>query len=326
MVQSLTNQETQNSNELPIVQGEAESQNSPIKGSVQNLNQTLSIGNTSSSSILLDKKSVRTPSYSFNGDTDTGITSPGSNTLTLAVGGASKYELKQGVDIYSYRDASNVIQQQLRWTSDVNRLYIQPSKTGITGSGSEIQIGKYNSADSLIRFNTETNQVALTNGTSEMPSITFIGNTNTGFFRYTDNTIGITTGGTSKIIVGLTQSIFNTNVVLNSVVDFTNATIIGLNPSIDSKVEEVITTSKSSQNIEKVSTDVIVTDKYQTSNESQKSNFIKKMLATVLFLIWSITTIILTITIIGIIVLLSIGYDNNGWFSIPKKCIDIISY
>lgn len=61
------------------------------------------------------------------------------------------------------------------------------------------------------------------------------------------------------------------------------------------------------------------------SNEAQNGNFAKRLLAAVLFLIWSLTTIILTVTIIGIAVLLVIGYEDDGWFSIPRKCIDTIS-
>lgn len=59
--------------------------------------------------------------------------------------------------------------------------------------------------------------------------------------------------------------------------------------------------------------------------QTKNSNFTKQLLAIVLLLIWSLTTIILTITIIGIIVVSIMGCDNYGWFSIPRKCIDVIS-
>ena len=198
----------------------------------QSLNQTLLVGNTASSTILLDKGGVSQPSYSFNGDSDTGFTSLGDNTANIIVGGGSKTSYTRAADIHFFRDATNAQIQALRWAADTTRTYLQPSKTGTTGSGSEIQIGKYLSsaqADALVRFNTETMQSAFNAGTGATPSITFIGDTNTGFFSNAADEIGLTTGGSTKILFGPTQSVFNTNVDLNAVVDFTDATVIGLN-------------------------------------------------------------------------------------------------
>lgn len=58
--------------------------------------------------------------------------------------------------------------------------------------------------------------------------------------------------------------------------------------------------------------------------EQRTGNLDKRLFAVAIFLIWSLTTIILTITIIGIVVLLVIGDDDDGWFYIPRKCIDTI--
>ena len=59
--------------------------------------------------------------------------------------------------------------------------------------------------------------------------------------------------------------------------------------------------------------------------QTKNGNFTKQLLAVVLFLIWSLTTIILTITIIGIIMVSIESGHTYGWFSIPRKCIDVIS-
>lgn len=58
----------------------------------------------------------------------------------------------------------------------------------------------------------------------------------------------------------------------------------------------------------------------------QAGNLDKRLFAVALFLIWSLTTIILAITLIGLFFMLLIhdDEDKDGWFYIPKKCIDTI--
>ena len=196
----------------------------------QNLNQTLLIGNTASSTILLTKGGLSSPSYSFSNDTDTGLTSLVSDGMHIITGGLNKVDFRPGGDVFSYYAGTPLaVQHLLRIATDTNRLYLQTSKDGTASSGAELQIGKYNSTIPLVRFNTETMQTSFNVGTGATPSITFIGDTNTGFFSAGADTIGITTNGTTKILISGTQSTFNTNVDLNAIVDFTDATVIGLN-------------------------------------------------------------------------------------------------
>ena len=58
------------------------------------------------------------------------------------------------------------------------------------------------------------------------------------------------------------------------------------------------------------------------SNEAKKGNNAKPVLAAVLMLlIWSIVTLLLGISVVGWVALAMMLDDEDGWFTIPNKCV-----
>lgn len=61
------------------------------------------------------------------------------------------------------------------------------------------------------------------------------------------------------------------------------------------------------------------------SNEAKKGNNAKPVLAAVLMLLtWSIVTLLLGISIVGWVALAMMSDDEDGWFSIPNKCVKLL--
>jgi hypothetical protein len=46
--------------------------------------------------------------------------------------------------------------------------------------------------------------------------------------------------------------------------------------------------------------------------------------AVLMLLIWSITTLLLGISVVGWIALGMMSEDKEGWFSIPNKCVKVL--
>jgi len=55
------------------------------------------------------------------------------------------------------------------------------------------------------------------------------------------------------------------------------------------------------------------------SNEMKKG--ITVLAAVIMLLIWSIVTLLLGISVVGWIPLAIMSGDEDGWFSIPNKCV-----
>jgi len=46
--------------------------------------------------------------------------------------------------------------------------------------------------------------------------------------------------------------------------------------------------------------------------------------AVLMLLIWSITTLLLVISVVGWVALDMMSEDKEGWFSIPNKCVKVL--
>lgn len=46
--------------------------------------------------------------------------------------------------------------------------------------------------------------------------------------------------------------------------------------------------------------------------------------AVFMLFIWGVTTLALAVSFIGIIPLIIASEDKDGWFSVPKKCADVL--
>lgn len=106
---------------------------------------TITDGGTFIRKTLLDTGAASAPTYTFNGDTNTGMYHPATDQLALVTGGADRL-----------------------------RLY-----------------------NSVADFNVK---VRVPVGTAALPSYTFEGDDNTGFYRHSSDQLGLTTGGTLRLL------------------------------------------------------------------------------------------------------------------------------
>ncbi len=137
------------------------------------------------------------PAYSFSGDPDTGVYRIGANNLGLTAGGVLALDIntariatKQPVQSLDESAASPAY--SFASATDAG-MYYGSSAVRFAHSGAEIG-GFY--ADSLRMASGKSLQAAL--GSAAAPGLTFVGDTDTGFYRALANVMGVAIGGTLR--------------------------------------------------------------------------------------------------------------------------------
>lgn len=139
--------------------------------------------------------SAAAPSYSFSGDTDTGIFSSGANTIDFATSGISRLQLTDTslISTVPYLNANGS-------ASAPAYAFSSSTNTGLYSNGVSV-LNLATGGVSRMQINTtsltSTLPILAPNGSVSAPAYTFTADTNTGIYG-TSGTILFTCGGTSK--------------------------------------------------------------------------------------------------------------------------------
>ena len=137
----------------------------------------ITLGN--SNDIFNGYGSESAPSYSFNGDRDTGMYSTTSNFLNLVTGGSDRLSISSNGNIQFNSYSAGYLK------TDANGNITVDAGTG-SGGGSG---------------GGSSNTISVLDGSASAPSISFAGDTDTGIYRNNTNSLGFTTsGGNYKFI------------------------------------------------------------------------------------------------------------------------------
>ena len=140
------------------------------------LNTSLTFYN--STTLLNTLGSAAAPSYSFSGDTNTGIYSPSADILEIATGGVGRWQVNSAG-------------------------HFTPLSTNTYDIGTSTNIAK----------DVYASRVILPFGGSDLaPSLTFSGDTNTGIYNVGGDFLGFSTGGALRLQISTTNAQFTTRI------------------------------------------------------------------------------------------------------------------
>jgi len=128
------------------------------------------------------------PSWSFDGDSDTGIGSTNTNELELIAGGEVAMTLvSDGVLGQLLIDDGTVGAPSIAFRSDTD--------SGVFKNGTSVGIA----SDGVLSGNFNANQVNLLPGTEALPGISFISDEDTGIWNPSANNMAMSTGGAERL-------------------------------------------------------------------------------------------------------------------------------
>jgi len=199
----------------------------------QNLNETLILGNTASSQILLSQGTHTQPSYSFDGDSNTGLYNNKQNELSIVTGGATAVIFDEwGITLGPTA------------STGVNHIRFNRTNTGFyNGFGGEIEI-KSNGIRSLWLSNRKS--IFNHDAPFSSPALNFNADLDTGWFFAGNGQWGFSSNGATTSILnsngirlpqfttGLLATDVNGQIVATSSLDATNGLSLNLSgtPSI----------------------------------------------------------------------------------------------
>ncbi len=158
------------------------------------------------SPLRVNAGSVSAPAYSFNGNTGDGLyEGSGGNRLNFATAGVDRVEINNLSLIKSVQllsEPGTILNPSLSWNSD--------SDTGIYSPGAN-QMGFVNGNAVTLTMDTakivKNLQMQAELGSAGTPSYSFNGDSNTGVFSSTADTLDFSTGGTSRLTLSTTKVI-----------------------------------------------------------------------------------------------------------------------
>ena len=165
---------------------------------------------TSYGQVLGQAGSVSLPAYSFLGDPDTGFYNT-ANTLYVALGGALSHQFSSGIflcNAFRSLSANQPIAVQGSATNGATAIGVKIGNSlALTTAGAKIA--------SFYSDNSSTEKAAIGlggevlagAGTALLPSLSFLGDPNTGIWNSAADNIGFTTAGTTKMTL-------NTNLII----------------------------------------------------------------------------------------------------------------
>lgn len=162
------------------------------------------------------------PSYSFTGDSDTGIYRSTTNTLALATGGTQRVTLDTtslASTLPFYAPNGSISAPAYTFSSDTN--------TGIYGSGSDailftaggVSQGYFNTSG----FTVENGSAYLQYGTAANPGLRFLNDPDTGIYRSNTDEISWATGGLQRFTVATGGATIRTDETWQTYLSMTNS-------------------------------------------------------------------------------------------------------
>jgi hypothetical protein len=167
---------------------------------------------TSTLPVIAPLGAAATPSYTFSGDTNTGVFSSGADVLNLSAGGTSRVAV-----------STTAVTSSVPFVMPLGSV----SAPGLTLSG-DTNTGLYSGAADDLRVTCGGTQIAAftattfatagpmytTAGSAATPAFSFILDTNTGLYNIGADNIGVSTGGTLRFDVSTTAVTSTLPVVL----------------------------------------------------------------------------------------------------------------
>lgn len=142
---------------------------------------------------------VGAPGIAFSADADTGLYRPGANVLGLTVGGAEVVRIvTAGFTLTPAQGELKKIDDSGRFiicggsannTANGANIRIEGIDSGGIGAGGHIQLAT--STNKSVQITSGTSTLQVPNGTNLLPSYTFGGDTDLGFFRQAANALGV---------------------------------------------------------------------------------------------------------------------------------------
>jgi hypothetical protein len=168
---------------------------SRIQVTTTNLNSTVPL--------LVALSSATTPSYSFTGDTNTGMFSSIADTLDLSTGGVSRIQITTtnlNSTLPLLVALSSATTPSYSFTGDPNTGMFSSAADTLdlsTGGSTKVQI-------TTVSLNSGV-PVLTTTGSTAAPGYSFSGDTDTGLWSSGANTINFSTSGTSRMQLSITE-------------------------------------------------------------------------------------------------------------------------
>ena len=153
---------------------------------------------------------VLAPSYSFSGDSDTGVYSPGLNEIGFSTGGALRALLTSSAFTLS---ANCLLQVPDGSAANPSITFTNTPTSGFYDVGTFSAVGLAIAGNNAITFSSfstamsSINQLQAMFGSDAEPGYAFNGDADTGFYRVSSNTIGITLGATERARITSTGSL-----------------------------------------------------------------------------------------------------------------------
>jgi hypothetical protein len=149
--------------------------------------------------LLLSNGTAANPTYSFGANTNTGVYRPAADTLGFTAGGVLRgsfdsTSLSLTVPVYSTLGSAGA--PVYSFTGDSNTGMFSPGADAVafaTGGTSRMSITTSAINPAL--------PINLLDGSIAAPTLTFSGDTDTGIYHIGANAIGITTGGTARVVI-----------------------------------------------------------------------------------------------------------------------------
>jgi len=155
-----------------------------------NLGAVAKIGDTMTGVLGIVPGTVSAPGLTFSGDTNTGIYSPGADTIAFVEGGVEALRINSNAQ--AEFSLGTVSLPSITATGDTNTGIFFPAAdtVAIVEGGTE-----------ALRINSDA-QAVFTAGTPSLPSITTTGDPNTGIFFPAADTVALVTNGAEDFRVG----------------------------------------------------------------------------------------------------------------------------
>jgi hypothetical protein len=162
----------------------------------------LQLTNTPARMALFDDDATTTPNIAYEDDTNTGLGRTGADAQCVYAGGNCAFAVDinnvtvgTGVELWIQNGSASG--PSLAWTADTDTGFfrIATGSFGVSTNG----VQRWSWADTV---HTSTVPIAHAGGTAALPSLTFDGDTDTGFYRFGANAIGATVGGQTAMAWG----------------------------------------------------------------------------------------------------------------------------
>ena len=155
--------------------------------------------------------SLTAPSYSFTGDTNTGVRAPYADAVSIVANGTDKLIVDNNAT-YS----ANVIHNLDGAVANPSYSFMSDPNTGLYrpyGDALSLSCGGNDKLILDLNSTYSANKIQTIDGTVSLPSYSFMSDPNTGMFSSSADSIGLTTGGVNRMSIG-NSTISTSNTIL----------------------------------------------------------------------------------------------------------------